>query len=135
MTETMTSVKAFPSGMRLNEYVAMEEDFWRDEGLDVEILWNDLKAQMVRFDDDYKERPQDRPFVQGEQTIGSACSWGSISNAAAGMGKFVPDVHGVSPWGIYVREDSDIRKPEDLADVPIAVGVRAQKSFQRAMAP
>jgi len=129
VTETMTSVKAFPSGMRLNEYVAMEEDFWRDEGLDVEILWNDLKAQMVRFDDDYKERPQDRPFVQGEQTIGSACSWGSISNAAAGMGKFVPDVHGVSPWGIYVREDSDIRKPEDLADVPIAVGVRAGSHF------
>jgi NitT/TauT family transport system substrate-binding protein len=45
------------------------------------------------------------------------------------MGKFVPDVHGVSPWGIFVRPDSKIEKPEDLADVPIAVGLRAGSHF------
>lgn len=125
----LTKVKVFPTGMRLNEYVAYEEKFWVEEGLDVEILWGVLRGQMVRWGDSYKERPQDKPFVDGEQTIGSACAWGSISNAGAGMGKFVPDVHGVSPWGIFVREDSQIRRPEDLANVPIAVGLRAGSHF------
>lgn len=129
MSTQPVKLKVFPTGMRLNEYVAYEEGFWKDEGLDVEILWDVLKGQMLRWSDTYKERPQDRPFVDGEQTIGSACAWGSISNAGAGMGKFVPDVHGVSPWGIFVRADSPIKKPEDLADVPIAVGLRAGSHF------
>lgn len=129
MAKALTPVKMVPTGMRLNEYVAEQEGFWRDEGLDVEIQWDVLKGQMLRWADKYKERPQDMPFVQGEQTIGSACAWGSISNAGAGMGRFVPDVHGVSPWGIYVRADSHIRKPEDLKDVPIAVGLRAGSHF------
>lgn len=129
MTESLTGVKVFPTGMRLNEYVALKEGFWRDEGLEVEILWDVLRGQMVRWKDTYKERPQDQPFVRSEQAIGSACAWGSISNAGAGMGKFVPDVHGVSPWGIYVRKDSPIREPADLADVPIAVGLRAGSHF------
>jgi NitT/TauT family transport system substrate-binding protein len=129
MTAPLTTIKVFPTGMRLNEYVAHEENYWRDEGLDVEILWEVLKGQMERWGDNYKERPQDLAFVEGEQTIGSACAWGSICNAGAGMGKFVPDVHGVSPWGIFVRHDSKIEKPEDLADVPIAVGLRAGSHF------
>ena len=129
MIDSLTKIKIVPTGMRLNEYVAFEQGLWADEGLDVEIMWDVLKGQMVRWNGTYKERPQDRPFIEGEKTIGSACAWGSISNAGAGMGKFVPDVHGVSPWGIYVREDSRIEKPEDLASVPIAVGLRAGSHF------
>ena len=61
--------------------------------------------------------------------IQCACVWGSISNAAAGMGRFVPDCYGVSPWAIFVRRDSRIRKPEDLKDVPVSVGMRAGSHF------
>ena len=129
MAKALITVKVFPTGMRLNEYVALEEGYFAGQGLDVQILWDVLRGQMVRWGDTYKERPQDRPFVEGEQTIGSACAWGSISNAGAGMGKFVPDVHGVSPWGIFVRPESHIQKPEDLKDVPIAVGQRAGSHF------
>jgi hypothetical protein len=35
----------------------------------------------------------------------------------------------VSPWGIFVRADSKIRRPEDLADVPVSVGMRAGSHF------
>jgi hypothetical protein len=45
------------------------------------------------------------------------------------MGKFVPDCYGVSPWGIFVRPDSRIKRPEDLKDVPVAVGMRAGSHF------
>ncbi|MBV9238002.1 MAG: hypothetical protein JOZ94_19365, partial [Xanthobacteraceae bacterium] len=61
--------------------------------------------------------------------IQGACAWGSVCNAGAGMGKFVPDCYGVSPWGIFVRPDSRIKRPEDLKDVPVAVGMRAGSHF------
>ena len=61
--------------------------------------------------------------------IQCACVWGSISNASAGMGRFVPDCYGVSPWAIFVRPDSKIRKPQDLKDVPVSVGMRAGSHF------
>ena len=41
----------------------------------------------------------------------------------------VPDCYGVSPWSIFVRPPSKIRKPEELRDVPIAVGMRAGSHF------
>jgi len=129
MAQKLTKVKAAPTGMRLNEYVAIEEGFFRAEGLDVEIDWQTLRGMMERWKDSYKERPQDLPFIQGTEIVQSACAWGSVCNAGAGMGKFVPDVHGESPWGIFVRPDSKIKKPEDLKDVPIAVGLRAGSHF------
>ena len=61
--------------------------------------------------------------------IQGACVWGTICNASAGMGKVVADAYGDSPWAIFVRPDSKIRKPEDLADVPISVGMRAGSHF------
>jgi len=61
--------------------------------------------------------------------IQCACLWGTISNASAGMGLIVPDCYGVSPWAIFVRPDSRIHRPEDLKDVPIAVGMRAGSHF------
>ena len=45
------------------------------------------------------------------------------------MGKMVPDAYGVSPWAIFVRPDSNIRRPEDLKDVPVSVGMRAGSHF------
>ena len=39
------------------------------------------------------------------------------------------DCYGVSPWAIFVRPDSKIRKPEDLKDVPVSVGMRAGSHF------
>jgi hypothetical protein len=45
------------------------------------------------------------------------------------MGKMVPDAYGVSPWAIFVRPDSRIRRPQDLKDVPVSVGMRAGSHF------
>ena len=61
--------------------------------------------------------------------IQGACVWGTICNASAGMGKVVADAYGDSPWAIFVRPDSKIRKPEDLKDVPVSVGLRAGSHF------
>ena len=65
--------------------------------------------------------------------IQGACVWGTICNASAGMGKVVADAYGDSPWAIFVRPDSKIRKPEDLKDVPIVGRHARRQPFQRAL--
>jgi hypothetical protein len=77
----------------------------------------------------YKERPQDRPFVDGLTVANSACHWGSVCNAGAGMGKFVPDVYGVARFGIYVRPGSTRERLTDLRGVPVGVGIMAGSHF------
>jgi NitT/TauT family transport system substrate-binding protein len=123
-------VSVAPKGMGLNDFVAMQEGFFGDEGLDVEFDMNTFRGTQSSWKDlQYFERPQDRPYAEGRSVIQGACAWGSICNASAGMGKFVPDCYGISPWAIFVRPDSRIKWPEDLKDVPVAVGMRAGSHF------
>jgi NitT/TauT family transport system substrate-binding protein len=123
-------VSVAPKGMGLNDFVAMQEGYFRDEGLDVVFDMKTFRGTQSSWKDlQYFDRPQDRPFAEGRTVIQSACAWGSICNASAGMGKFVPDCYGISPWGIFVRGESKIERPEDLKDVPIAVGMRAGSHF------
>ncbi|HLH25198.1 MAG TPA: hypothetical protein VK066_21970 [Chloroflexota bacterium] len=126
----LTRVPISPTGMRLHEWIALERGYFQDEGIDPEIRWDVVRGQMASWKGKaYLERPQDQPFQAGEPTITNACAWGSVCNAGAGMGKFVPDAYGVARWAIYVRPDSSIQRPEDLANVPIAVGMRAGSHF------
>jgi hypothetical protein len=123
-------VSVAPKGMGLNDFVAMQEGFFRDEGLDVEFDMKTFRGTQSSWKDlQYFDRPQDRPYSDGRSVIQGACAWGSVCNAGAGMGKFVPDCYGISPWGIFVRPDSRIKRPEDLKDVPVAVGMRAGSHF------
>jgi hypothetical protein len=128
----MKKVRVAPKGMGLNDFVAEQEGFFAAEGIDVE--W-DIKTfrgtQSSWKGTNYLQRPQDKPYTEAKDgnLIQCACLWGTISNAGAGMGRFVGDCYGVSPWAIFVRPDSKIRKPEDLKDVPISVGLRAGSHF------
>jgi len=128
----MRKVRVAPKGMGINDFVAEAEGFFAAEGIEVE--W-DIKTfrgtQQKWVENKYLQRPQDKPYTEAKDggLIQCACQWGTISNAAAGMGQVVGDCYGVSPWGIFVRPESKIRKPEDLADIPIAVGMRAGSHF------
>src|SRR3954470_848608 len=127
---TARSVKIAPKGMGLNDFVAMKEGYFAAEGLDVEFDWKTFRGTQSSWKElSYFERPQDKPYVEGRDVIQGACAWGSICNASAGMGRFVPDAYGDSPWAIFVRPDSKIRRPEDLKDVEISVGMRAGSHF------
>jgi ABC-type nitrate/sulfonate/bicarbonate transport system substrate-binding protein len=131
MNERLGTVKIAPKGMGLNDFVAMSEGLFADEGLDVVFDWDTFRGTQSSWKNlDYKDRPQDKPYAEGEaEVLQSACAWGSICNASAGMGRFVKDCYGISPWAIFVRPDSKITKPEDLRNVPIAVGMRAGSHF------
>jgi NitT/TauT family transport system substrate-binding protein len=125
----LTKINIFPTGMRLHEWIAFEEGLFRDEGLEPEVMWDVYLGQMKAWTGGYGDRPQDRPFLDGVQAIGNACAWGSVCNAGAGMGRFVPDAYGIARHAIFVRPDSSIRCPEDLGGVPIAVGLMAGSHY------
>jgi NitT/TauT family transport system substrate-binding protein len=131
MARELHRVKIAPKGMGLNDFVAMQEGFFAAEGLDVELDWKTFRGTQSSWKDlDYFHRPQDQPYTDDKaDVIQGACVWGSICNASAGMGRFVADAYGVSPWAIFVRPDSPIRVPQDLKDVPISVGMRAGSHF------
>lgn len=130
MTSNLKSVRIAPKGMGLNDFVAWQEGYFTAEGLDVEFDWKTFRGTQSSWKGlSYFERPQDKIYAERQDVIQGACVWGSICNASAGMGRFVPDAYGVSPWAIFVRPDSSVRRPEDLRDVPIAVGMRAGSHF------
>jgi len=128
---SLQHVKVAPKGMGLNDFVAHKEGFFAAEGLDVEFDWKTFRGTQSSWKDlEYFQRPQDRPYTESkEDVIQGACAWGTVCNASAGMGRIVRQGYGVSPWAICVRPDSPIKRPEDLADVPIAVGLRAGSHF------
>src|SRR4030095_2719829 len=125
----MRTVRVAPKGMGLHEFVAQEQGFFADVGIEVEFDWKTFRGTQSSWKQyGYLQRPQDKPYTeQKDETeksacVQGACVWCSISNAAAGMGRFVPDAYGISPWAIFVRADSPIRQPEHLKGVPISVG-------------
>ncbi|HET7803272.1 MAG TPA: hypothetical protein VFL53_03445 [Pseudolabrys sp.] len=131
MAVSLKRVKVAPKGMGLNDFVAMQEGFFAAEGLDVEFDWKTFRGTQSSWKGlEYFQRPQDRPYTEDKQdVVQGACLWGTICNASAGMGRVVTEGYGDSPWAIFVRPDSRIRKPEDLKDVPVSVGMRAGSHF------
>lgn len=131
MASSLKRVRVAPKGMGLNDFVAMQEGFFAAEGLDVEFDWTTFHGTQSSWKGlEYFQRPQDRPYTEEKQdVVQGACLWGTICNASAGMGRVVTEGYGDSPWAIFVRPESKIRKPEDLKDVPVSVGMRAGSHF------
>ena len=128
---TLEAVKIAPKGMGLNDFVAYQEGYFAAEGLAVEFDWKTFRGTQSSWKNlEYFQRPQDRPYTETkEDVIQGACAWGTVCNASAGMGRIVQEGYGISPWAIFVRPESPIERPEDLKDVPIAVGLRAGSHF------
>jgi len=124
-----TLIKIIPHFMRLHEWIALEEGYYQEEGLEPELLHEVMHQVSTHPGDAYKERPQDRPFIEALPAVNSACHWGSVCNAGAGMGRFVPDVYGVARFGIYLRPGSSRQRLTDLRGVPVGVGIMAGSHF------
>jgi hypothetical protein len=108
---------------RLQEWIAEEKGYFRDEGLDYEF------RELVRATDG---RHHDKggarigafqSFEAGRQAdVSCACHWTVNVAAASGHGRLYADLYSVAPAGIFVPAGSPVRTPEDLAGVPISVG-------------
>lgn len=128
MTE-LSPINVVPHFMRLHEWIALEEGHFEAEGLRPRILDEVMHQVSSHGSDAYFERPQDTPFLKTEELANSACEWGSICNAGAGMGKFVPDLYGTARQAFFVKPGSRIRRLADLRGVPVGVGLMAGSHF------
>src|SRR5204862_2484253 len=97
---------------RLQEWVAEEKGYFKDEGLDY------VFQELIQSTDGAHHYKGDRvgamqSFERGrEADVSCACHW------TVGL---YADVYSVAPSAVFVPADSPIRKPEDLAGVPISV--------------
>ncbi len=108
--------------MRLHEWVAEEKGYFADEGLEYEFV-QDLVSSDGKFHDLGDKVGAYQTFEKGrESNVCSACHWTVNAAASAGLGKLYANAYSVTNCGIFVPGDSPIKKPEDLAGVPVSVG-------------
>jgi ABC-type nitrate/sulfonate/bicarbonate transport system substrate-binding protein len=114
---------------RLQEWVAEEKGYFKDEDLDYVFQEEVLKTDGKIHDQGVKAGAF-QSFEKGRTSdISCACHWTVGVAASTGHGKLYPEVYSVSPAGIFVPADSPVRKPEDLANVPISVGYQSGSHY------
>lgn len=115
--------------MRLQEWVAEERGYFAQEGLDYEFR-DELTSKEGKKHDLGDRVGAYQTFERGRTTnISCACHWTVNVAASNGHGKLYADAYSVSPAGIFVAPDSPIKRPEDLAGVPISVGFQSGSHY------
>ncbi len=114
---------------RLQEWVAEEKGYFKDEGLDYEF------RELVQSSDGASQQLGNKigamqTFERGRKSdISCACHWTVNVAATKGHGKLYGEVYQVSTCGIFVPPDSKVKTPEDLAGVPISVGYQSGSHY------
>jgi len=114
---------------RLQEWVAEEKGYFKDEGLD------HVFQELIQSTDGKHHDRGDRigamqSFERGrEAAVSCACHWTVGVAASKGKGRLYADLYSVAPSGVFVPPDSAIKTPEDLAGVPIAVGYQSGSHY------
>ncbi|HVB43875.1 MAG TPA: hypothetical protein VNF47_14400 [Streptosporangiaceae bacterium] len=125
-------LKIMPHG-RLQEWVAHEKGYFAAEGLEHSFV----------AEGDYGVRPGARDAA-GQITTGAfetfgagrdganvscACHWATNAAASERAGQLVTAAYSVAPCAIVVPPESPVRRPEDLAGVPVGVGYHSGSHF------
>lgn len=114
---------------RLQEWVAEEKAYFREEGLDYEFRetmdsssgqGHQLGNKVGAFQSIEQGRTCD---------VSGACHWTVNVAAAKGHAKLYADAYSVSPAGIFVAPESPIKEPADLKGVAISVGYQSGSHY------
>lgn len=115
---------------RLQEWVAQEKGYFADEGLDYEFQETIRSTDGKSHDQAGQKSGAYQQFEQGRTSdVNCACHWTVNVAASNGHGKLWADIYSVAPAGVFVPADSAIRRPEDLAGVPISVGFQSGSHY------
>lgn len=115
--------------MRLHEWVAVEKGYFDEVDLDYTLEDQLLSATGERHDLGDRVGAY-QTFEQGRTCdVSSACHWTVNVAAASGHGKLYAKAYSVSPCGIFVPAESSVRRPEDLANVPVSVGYQSGSHY------
>ena len=130
----MAKLRIQPHG-RLQEWVAHENGYFHDESLDYEFRFvapdtNPSPSERQVLSGAYELYEEGHGSKGSEACdVSSACHWAVNQAAASELGRMWGRAYSVTPSGVYVPAESSIRRPEDLADVPIAVGYHSGSHF------
>jgi NitT/TauT family transport system substrate-binding protein len=126
------ALKIMPHG-RLQEWVADEKGYFTAEGLEYSfVVTGDYGVGSVQRDDAGEVRTGAfETFGAGRSgaDVSCACHWATNAAAREGAGQLVTTAYSVAPCAILVPPESPIRRPEDLAGVPIGVGYHSGSHF------
>jgi NitT/TauT family transport system substrate-binding protein len=131
---------------RLQELVAHENGYFRDEGLDYEFsdfMARDVMGAIVdQFEPVNADGTRAVPgtveitagafetYAAGRACdISSACHWAVNEAATEQYGRMWGHAYSVTPGAVMVPPESPVRKPRDLAGVEIAVGYHSGSHF------
>jgi NitT/TauT family transport system substrate-binding protein len=131
----MSGFRIQPHG-RLQEWVAEEKGYFLDEGLEYEFVGNfarDGNTGAVLSTESAPPEIRRGAFESMEAgracEVSSACHW-AVNMAASGEhGRMYGHAYSITPAGIYVPNESPIRRPADLAGVEIGVGFHSGSHF------
>ena len=121
--------------MRLQEWVADEKGYFTDEGLDYEFQFVNHENSSIKSAGEVPpemRRGAYQTFEDGGRicNISSACHWTvNMAATAGGNGRLWGEAYSVAPSGIYVPPESDIKTPEDLANIPLTVGYQSGSHY------
>jgi ABC-type nitrate/sulfonate/bicarbonate transport system substrate-binding protein len=125
-------LKIMPHG-RLQEWVADEKGYFTAEGLEYAFVASEDYGVHARRRDDAGEIKSGafETFGAGRDgaDVSCACHWATNVAAGEGAGHLVTTAYSVAPCGIMVPPESPVRRPEDLAGVPVAVGYHSGSHF------
>ncbi len=136
----MSKFRIMPHG-RLQEWVAEEKGYFADEGLDYEFVGGrgtrrrelSRASASVQSADDGSPQVLAGAFESMEEgracEVSSACHWAVNMASSGSHGMMWGHAYSVTLAGIYVANDSPIRRPEDLKNVEIGVGFHSGSHF------
>ncbi len=135
----MSIFRIQPHG-RLQEWVAEEKGYFRDEGLDYEFVFGRRDGiggvSMHSTMETTEEAPSE--VLQGAFEsmeagraceVSAACHWAVGMAASAEHGRMWGHAYSVTPAGIYVPPESAIKRPSDLKSVDVGVGFHSGSHF------
>lgn len=132
----MGKFRVQPHG-RLQEWVAQERGYFKDERLDYEFVSSYAAGSSgyasVQSTETAAPEVKQGAFESIEQgrscEISSACHWAVNMASSARHGQMWGDAYSVTPAGIVVPPESTIRKPPDLANTGVGVSYHSGSHF------
>jgi NitT/TauT family transport system substrate-binding protein len=126
------ALKIMPHG-RLQEWVAEEKGYFAAEGLEYSFIVSGDYGMSSLPRDDAREIKTGafETFGAGRSgaDVSCACHWATNTAARERSGHLVTTAYSVAPCAIVVPPESSVRRPEDLAGVPIGVGYHSGSHF------
>lgn len=132
----MSKFRIEPHG-RLQEWVADEKGYFRDEGLDYEFLTSYATQAsgygLVQSAESAAPEVKRGAFENMEKgraaDISCACHWAVNMASSSGHGRMWGHAYSVTPSAIVVAPESSVMKPRDLAGIEVGVGYHSGSYF------